>query len=428
MKTPGTAFIDKTRFIFELDQLMKSDPCFAALPPQTGKTAILSMYAAWVDCELPPNIRENIFQSTNIRSYAEKAAERSPSATTPQKISLTENSSMCLIFDFQGVELPARGLASVFTVTHSINQFLVQVIQDFAIKYEGRLGEIKFHPQGFDSPTAMIERIVDEIKSSGHKLFVGVDHWDDPILKSLSFENDALTNELASHITLFLSVLSVPQQSKIAHLLVFGNLPPIHLKSKPFRFRNISADPSMDGAFGITPEELDVLFSVLSHNRRTKLNTLEERLMRKLVAPSLPFNRRQPPKTYNFAMVLQYVETTLDVDILGAHKSSAISFWLKDISLCCEKWLRYSSLRRGRQIVIPALRKFNVLAPAQNEQNLWALLIYLGALVCSSKQEGGSMIRLLRGLWTSVVLSRNTSFSQDIPPLPTLKKVFGISN
>ncbi|KAF7376543.1 hypothetical protein MSAN_00070400 [Mycena sanguinolenta] len=385
---PGTVFIDKTRVIPTLNELVKSNPCFVALPPKTGKTALMSMYTTWLDCGIDRSTHRKLFESTSIRRI--RFIETQP------------RSCFCLIFDFHRFLLnnsasnsgsgdSAHDPLSV-DVTDSIDRFLSQTIQDFAARYKEKL-EIIFSPDKLDCPTDMLTTVLNAVKNPTNKyeLFIGLDHWDAPILQSLWFKNDSLTREITTHITQFLSVLTALPDSEgppVPKILALSNLPPFNLKGYSLRFHNLSVDLRMDGTFGITDTELDKLFTLLSHNRLTKLTiTPEERFL--LVVPVSPFSRRQPPDAvYNFGLVLNHAAVTLGIGSSQEYLVTPSSNWLDMISQCCEKSLRYSSLRRGRHLVVSTLLNgVDVLAVAESQRNLWALLIHLGALVCSAKEQ-----------------------------------------
>ncbi|KAF8199909.1 hypothetical protein K438DRAFT_1758971 [Mycena galopus ATCC 62051] len=390
---PGTVFIDKTRFIFELDKLLEKAPrCFVALPPQTGKTAFLSMYAAWLDCELSPDERDMIFfEELGIHSILDEKLFDSwvenQIGPIPRKTSLSEKAYMCLKFDLHQVKkFLEHDLAVV--ATGYIDDYLSRTIQNFTRKYRGRLGNFDFSRS--KSPAEMIAQILDRIKrvvQSQCKLFIGMDHWDAPILRALSLQSvqdSDRTQQINAHIIRFITavLIAVKMDSEVFKFLVFGNLPPLPLDPTDPCLTSLSTASTLDGAFGITPEELEQLFSVLSHNRKKKVGVHEPG---KLAVPPLPFGNRKPPSAFNFALVFNHAVTTLELG--GKHKTLMDSYWLQKLSQRYEKSLRYSSLRRRRQMVVPPFGHVNSFAVAKDDQNLWALLICLGALVCTQKSK-----------------------------------------
>jgi hypothetical protein len=187
------------------------------------------------------------------------------------------------------------------------------------------------------------------------------------------------------HISQFLFALTAPQELEKPKLLVFGNLGLYSSEQANLSiFKDISSHPTLDGFFGIIPEELVVLFSRFSHNRRETLD-MENGLTHKLgycAAPPRHLGNNvyhQPPTVYNFDLVLNHIATTLNLE--GAqHRTLADSPWLKPISLCCRHLLQYSSLRRGRGIDISQLGLPDLNTHTTNESHLWQLLLRLGAL------------------------------------------------
>ncbi|KAJ7873931.1 hypothetical protein B0H14DRAFT_3859994 [Mycena olivaceomarginata] len=192
-----------------------------------------------------------------------------------------------------------------------------------------------------------------------------------------------LTGKIMDHISQFLFALTAPQELEKPKLLVFGNLGLYSSEQANLSiFKDISSHPTLDGFFGIIPEELVVLFSRFSHNRRETLD-MENGLTHKLgycAAPPRHLGNNvyhQPPSVYNFDLVLNHIATTLNLE--GAqHRTLADSPWLKPISLCCRHLLQYSSLRRGRGIDISQLGLPDLNTHTTNESHLWQLLLRLG--------------------------------------------------
>jgi hypothetical protein len=150
----------------------------------------------------------------------------------------------------------------------------------------------------------------------------------------------------------------------------------------------------MGGTFGITFKELESFFSILSLHRDVVLDPALPRLARTLgyFTPPLPLVAEHiPSNIYNFDLVMNYVATTLDPR--NEHYALADSPWLTSLSKRCKPLLQYSSVRRGRQVVIPAIgdRESNVdllISHQTQEQNLWVLLLRLGALAaCPSTSK-----------------------------------------
>ncbi|KAK7005935.1 hypothetical protein R3P38DRAFT_1724242 [Favolaschia claudopus] len=67
----GVVFIDKTGFFPRLSALLQASKpgCFLALPPGTGKSALLSWYAAWVDAGWDREQWGTLFKTTNCEIW-----------------------------------------------------------------------------------------------------------------------------------------------------------------------------------------------------------------------------------------------------------------------------------------------------------------------------------------------------------------------
>ncbi|KAJ7933749.1 hypothetical protein B0H13DRAFT_2306174 [Mycena leptocephala] len=385
----GIAFIDKTKFISVLDALLNLHTgCFAAFPPKTGKTALMSMMSAWLDCELEENKWRELFEvlPSNIQfkmAELQMMAEVEKDLTQWQRLRGTSpRLFLCRISS------PLRlREADLSAATSSIDIYLLNTIQEFIFKYQAKLGAIEFSSEELNSPVKMITKLLKQVsrKFTWRSLFIGVDHWDAPVLRSLSLQNDALTRKLARHITVFLTALTAPGQSKVAKLLVFGNLPLFQFGNTGAHtaLTNIILNSKMEGALGMTSQELELFFSVLSLNRHITLDPKEDGLMRKLghfsLPPSLP--NGSPLNVFNFELVLNHVARILSLD--SGHKALADSTVLTQISQRCEHFLRYSSLGRDRQMVIPPIHGLDLTSATsllKSEEDLWKWCFYLGVL------------------------------------------------
>ncbi|KAK7005930.1 hypothetical protein R3P38DRAFT_2556149, partial [Favolaschia claudopus] len=188
----------------------------------------------------------------------------------------------------------------------------------------------------------------------------------------------------------------------VANLLVIGNIPPFPPTEReritlPI---NISADPELRGAFGLGLSELRSLYSALSLNRHISLGnvTSDDSLQRELgfeFTPS-PTNNSVPgvcPTSLNFGLTLHCITTTLDID--SPHRSLfysdwLVSGWLRGIAQSCQHLLQYSSIRRGRRILVRPFNAYDLpsfLAYTEKEPNLLPLLYFLGVLTVLPEPE-----------------------------------------
>ncbi|KAJ7354705.1 hypothetical protein DFH08DRAFT_50169 [Mycena albidolilacea] len=387
IEMPGTAFVDKTLSILHLHALLRHySHCVVSLPPKTGKTTILSMLVAWLDCHLRPEPDiYHLFKFSKIQFWMDEVTRlgrRQPDQPKPVQPGIYK----CLIFDLRGVEFPTSN-PDADTVERSIDTYLFATIRDFLAKY--RLD--KFPSDEKLSP--LVKKVATFLKKIGTKdLFIGVDHWDVPILRSLPYGDVLLTRRIIDHISQFVFALTAPQELEKPKLLVFGNLGLYSSERTNLSLlKDVSSHPTLDGFFGIIPEELVVLFSRFSDNRRQTLD-MEGGLVHKLgycAAPPCHLGNNvyhQPPSVYNFDLTLNHIATTLNLES-AQHRTLADSAWLKSISLCCRHLLQYSSLRRGRGIDISQLGLPDLNTHTTNESQLWQLLLRLGALAVRRKRN-----------------------------------------
>ncbi|KAJ6507158.1 hypothetical protein C8R47DRAFT_1209098 [Mycena vitilis] len=390
----GVAWVDKTAFISVIDVWLESarinmKGLTIILPSGTGKTAILWMLYAWYDITPDWGTYRAMFANTAIIALAEQ--QTTGSFWSGKKC-------LCLMFDLAEVQITHQGF-----IMCQFNVYLEKVLQEFVTKYQARLGADFILPLD-QSPEDMVGLILDRVLQQQLKLFIGVDHWDAPILRSLG-----VSRTVGEFL---LALTGSGKQNGVAKLLIIGNLPLFALDAK--LTDNIAWHQNMEGAFGISGDETKNLFSVLSHNRHAKLDEdISDKYhyrtfgailppcphpppdpVPSVVAPvhgaavptlaSLaPAPAPAPPNFFNFNLVLNFVARKLDIE--SGHKTLADSLWLPDISRRCERLLRYSTLRRLRTLPIKPkpIKEFclaSLLAHDKNEQHLQVLLIYLGPL------------------------------------------------
>ncbi|KAJ7709638.1 hypothetical protein B0H17DRAFT_1173808 [Mycena rosella] len=233
----------------------------------------------------------------------------------------------------------------------------------------------------------MIKQIFDQASRKNAQLFIAVDHWDAPILKSFISNNRPATE-----------------------IIDFDNI------------SNISLHPDMKGAFGMSDKEVDSTFSVLSHCRRVRLQRGPE-LDRQLGCFSPPLiidDDASPGAVYNFNFVLHYAASTLNLN--NAHTTPPEVPLLVAVPRLCGGLLQNSSLRLEREMVLPLLHihKITSSTPRLVEfATLWRLLFYLGALRVTSQTKDLKV----NPLWALEVTSpyiRNQLFSG----LPSVSRLY----
>ncbi|KAJ7141325.1 hypothetical protein C8R44DRAFT_244515 [Mycena epipterygia] len=416
----GVVFVDKTRFISTINGLLdEHNGCIVVLPPGTGKTTMMSMLTAWYDCQLDgdPNGDRHTEMFANLEIDNEVRRRCAKNFSLDSETIWSRRQCFCLVFDLRKVE-KSRTADGIF---RSLNKYLCKTMTDFVAKYQEKLGELEFSGEELGSAVKMVKKIFDHVAShkiKGRRLFVGADHWDKFILETLTLHAAAgtATERIIANMIVFLTQLTDPgRKGRRVKLLVLGNLPPFGAMGA---MENISLLECMDGAFGMNSQELRGFFTILSQGRRRKLTPNGAGMWGRLgcfTPPEIHSDDRSPERVYNFNLVLYHVASTLNLD--NAHRTLADSPMLIAISKLCETLLKYSSLRRERQLTISPI--LNVTSPSlvgftKNEQVLWQLLFYLGALKVSDPGREPDQ------MWTvevSSTFAAHQLFSR-YPPIP----------
>ncbi|KAJ7216781.1 hypothetical protein B0H12DRAFT_1329469 [Mycena haematopus] len=371
---PGVVWIDKTRYIPVLDLLLRMNTgCIVALPPGTGKSHIGQILQAWYDIEGDKNTFTELFfgKSSPDISFLFNKRSADIQAGHTWAYYWSSRKCLCLVFNFGEIE-----------DSNGFDFYLLKVLHAFISKYEEHLGTLVIDSK--EPPISILDIILKRVSSQDLKLFLAVDHWDYPILRSLpSGDGDASFVKVID----FLVAMARSRQ----RLLILGNLSPMQfLKVKvkdntPKRLKDISLHRDLNGAFGMTGQELEDLFQVLSCNRYEKLDSHAAALTGKLghsSPPSLDPEDVSPPLgMYNFQLVLSYAAVALNLD--SPHQILADSPALEKFLQCCGNLLKHSSLRRGRQMTIPpilGIDRTSLLRCTKNEEYLWQVLFYLGVI------------------------------------------------
>ncbi|KAJ7162029.1 hypothetical protein C8R46DRAFT_1193842 [Mycena filopes] len=379
----GGVFIDKTPFIYRLSLLLRNHPnCIVVLPPSTGKTTFLSMLIAWFERRVAKATWDKLFQPLEMGRTLHET-------DYPFRESPGPRSYLCLHFDLKKVE---RGTDD--QVAASIEKYLMFTMQLFALTSQAQLGLLALPPS---APQTMLRKLANRVVNQcGYRLFIAVDHWEAPIITSLStlgLTNNmpAATTALTTFIGALLELSPELKNEGTVHVLIMGNL---HLFDDEPRFdnkkiKNISLESSMDGAFGISRQELISLATLLSLNRQRKLDLALIRAGGSVLnfelgmfsPPALSPQDSPPDTLYKFDLTLHYVTTTLDLS--NGHKVLADSPILQAIGQRCRRLLEHSSIRRDHLVNIDPARGISsatLSTFATNEKALLPLLVYLGAL------------------------------------------------
>ncbi|KAJ6507135.1 hypothetical protein C8R47DRAFT_1315474 [Mycena vitilis] len=377
-KSGGFVGFDKTRYIPAFDKLLGAHHCVAIGPIGTGKSVFMDTLHTWYDIGGETAVFYRCFNGTAIKAAVDKRKADAAAGVISQPYFWSSLRLVCLVFDLAKIKIPDN--SSVDTAINFVNHYLLGTIQAFITRYESRLGP-DLGMSDFKLPVDMMVAVFQRVGERGLRLFIGVDHWDAPILNSLTSANHDLTSGIAAYISEFIVALTDPGRTvKLAKLLVLGNIPLF----EPANIQDISLHPYLKGAFGISDQELNDLFAVLSHNRHTKPLRNSEELAWTLGRYSPPPMREgdvPPLAVYGFPLVLNYVATVLNLD--NAHKTVQDSPRLKWISQCCQHLLQYSGLRQGRQTTMRRIKEFDagsLVGCLTNEVDLRSLSFFLGAI------------------------------------------------
>ncbi|KAK7005916.1 hypothetical protein R3P38DRAFT_3040354 [Favolaschia claudopus] len=407
--TPGTVFVDKTDHIMSLSRLLALGGSYIYLPPKTGKSTLLNMLSAFYDCAQSQELTRRVFGRREVK-ISSMNSNKNPATQNPDHFA---GKYMCLCFDLRPLAFTITDLkGGVNHIISLIDQHLSTTIRNFVEKYRAMFPATKLPQFTADAdPPEMMAKISEYFQKrsqpAGIKLFLSLDHLDDPILRTLLLEkapgqsSSEVTTAVAVHIMKFLEILAnlATNLKSAIKLLVVSNLPfskfRLNIRPPPGfvkYLRDISAEKSLDGAFGMTLEEVESIFKVLSCNRRKQLVAKTElahklgyfmpRPSDKLLQPSDKLH--QPPGVYNFDLVFYHAATTLELmNLMDPNLRNIDLLWLDEISQSCRHLLEYSSLRRGRDIVVPRFGEYTfemLLHHADTEQNLYALLYHIGGV------------------------------------------------
>ncbi|KAK6997096.1 hypothetical protein R3P38DRAFT_3067544 [Favolaschia claudopus] len=401
---PGVVFVDKTRFIPKLYELLgASELCMVALPPNTGKTTLLSALLTWLDCR--GRALDEWLALFSSLEVGQGLTMPMPKALKPDSHDLWTGvhggrDTLCLHFDLKTVTLPA--IDSDRALANSITAYLRKTIEAFITKYQQELGYVKLASRsGSDLVTHMVKNILTRVENKGLKLFVGIDHWCYPIIEALSYlEHDSATvGVLSKFICSLMPQIGEKQKSKSrVRILILGNLPVLEeiqaAAPTPIDQRDISTLLASDGrdatfpsgtAFGITPDECAGLAAVLSH-KRSERRMRWQFLNEQRICGGFKSHPRTPQEKcgsiiYDFSLVLQYLAKAFDLN--SGHRMLPDSTALQNIAENCQSLLEQSSLRRERKFLLSphyGISAATLRLCETREPSLWILLHYMGVI------------------------------------------------
>ncbi|KAJ7176509.1 hypothetical protein C8R46DRAFT_38647 [Mycena filopes] len=251
---PGVVFIDKTRCLESMvHHLRDGQPCYISSPPGTGKTSILSTLHVFYDCQSSPSAAATL---------SELYVGQKMQSASGGDLTESRGQRLCLMLDFGGIDN-----ALDVSLRNPMSTRMSETLRAFGKKYNVQLGPDVF-PDTM-SYILMIHKLLTIVREKKLKLFVGIDHFDALILKSLTIFDPQSTkplepSKLTAVKTLFQSILNLFVDEPHV-LLVMSNLPfesfEMKLKTKKV-FRNLSDMPAIASALGVGEQEFDQLSSV----------------------------------------------------------------------------------------------------------------------------------------------------------------------
>ncbi|KAJ7512614.1 hypothetical protein B0H11DRAFT_800 [Mycena galericulata] len=426
----GVVFVDKSSFIPALDFLLTLWPCIVILPPGVGKSTILRMLLAWYDSTMSPEMHDQLFVPLEIGPQVH-AARSKPGGKSPY----SAREHLCLVFELREVEWKTstggKGLA------RSIESYCCGILREFVDKHD--LGNNELFPWDNASSELMIGELKESLvarqkqdRAAAPTLFIGVDHFDAPILRYLEaaatvgplqdFESLVLVAESLNALLTNLKQLARSRDMlKMSKLLINSNLlrfPGMNLD----HIQNISLRSEVQGAFGVTPKEVSHLFSVLSHNRTVDLSLdlkkpgISEHLGAFSPPPLSPEDA--PPRNIcSFTIVLHHAAQALNLK--SEHSTLEVSGPISAISAACKSMLIDSNLRRKHPVFIAPvaeIRPSRLLMLYDNEEMLWTCLFCLGVLKVTDQGPPDS-----RPLW-ALQLSNSFAERQLFSGLPPISR------
>ncbi|KAJ7225373.1 hypothetical protein GGX14DRAFT_556176 [Mycena pura] len=429
----GTPFVDKSRFVLPAMQLFENYSYWSLiLLPGSGKTTYLSMLSTWADCMTSDTVNKTAFEKLQIQhALWDPIGEKATGAEKGRREYLV------MSFDFADM---AGGADDEYSVAGRIQTYLRDTMALFAKKYSKELGHIRLEPYISliypETPSLnMIQLILQAAAGRQKKILIILDHWDLSILLSLPVlgSDEAHSGNFISGLKAFVKrIVQSNEDVKVATLLISGNIPYVHVDSKP-RFYNLALHKLMDGAFGVAAQELQGIYNILRVcTAQPELELSQEHFDLGFFTPLAPKPSTGflPQGFFNFCVVLGYLNYKFDLG--GAHnQSNSYNSYLPVIARRCPRLLEYSSLRFGRQVMITPFAELSLVSFWRHDRELWKLLYYLGGLKATPSGQGPDMVWNL-GITSKVARKLVRYFPefpvrtlkwaqllQDLPKVPT---------
>jgi hypothetical protein len=110
----------------------------------------MSMIATWLDCRFDKDVGDKLFRPLQIGEILHQR-ELDPDLPAPP----APRHCLCLLFDLKKVD----NTASDDDTAHSIEIYLTNTMEEFVVKYQAELGNMRFSAWERSSPGRMIARI-----------------------------------------------------------------------------------------------------------------------------------------------------------------------------------------------------------------------------------------------------------------------------
>ncbi|KAJ6594615.1 hypothetical protein B0H19DRAFT_66479 [Mycena capillaripes] len=395
VKERGIAFIDKTGFIPVIhDLLVLRNHIGIWSPSGTAKTATLSMMRIWYDIRCPQELRDGLMKLEIGKEFQDTPAKR-----------FERGAHLCLIFDLQlGSMLDAFQVGKFKMV---FNDYLCKTLKDFVKKYYKELGIEKGDHDGFfngmDEPLDMLTRIFKRTMIRKKTLFIGIDHFDAPLLTALTHFNSGRpvywqhANSLLKK--LLACVVGAPVTLK---LLVFGQLPILRTG-----LQLIPGEHALQSAFWMSEKEMSVLFSAIAGDGRE----MDRTIMRGLEEKEVTGSSGTRYESHNFSLFLHHMAKNFDQS--NPHVRPVHSPLLLSISKIQQDLILF--LRRTREVamdpILEAAACPNFYDILNDQTVVWWILYHMGVIELDHVQSDS---RWHLKITTNQII-RAQLFGDDVP-------------
>ncbi|KAJ6475777.1 hypothetical protein C8R47DRAFT_668572 [Mycena vitilis] len=356
---PGIAFVDKSRYFRAIDAFLQQSKSWISSRPSTGRTNLLCMLGVFYDRRRPHGADVVI-----SRLHVGQEATENPASG----IATRQRRSVCLMLDLGNLHhaLNTNGP----TIHDALNLYMCETLHAFALKYSAELGAgfTLPPPAAVDNYKLIYHKIMKVMHSKGITLFVGIDNFDDLILKSLTIsdpQNRVMLTWLGKAVLALNGFLTVFINDTRIRLLVISTFPHKWFTNSENeqKLQDISDDQQVQRAFGINEVEFSGLARVVVRD-----DEAERELREKFCGLS-----KGTLNSCNLNLALHYMALSHDTN--NAHKEPPRFRLLFEIAKIQQNTDLLTYLQRVKSVgldvstAIPKLDKF-----LRDAQTFWRVL------------------------------------------------------